>query len=102
MMFSFLVPKNQETEISGFFVYCTQIISWLPNILYSVINEVGAHPRFGIWFLNIFVLLGLVFMFLLSSWENVKLEIKGGESTDGNDDDDKNDNAGVKEPEAAK
>ena len=42
------LPKGQEAELAGFFVYCTQILGWLPPLLFSIMNENGIDQKYGV------------------------------------------------------
>ena len=39
LFFSMIVPHGLEAELSGLYVYCSQIIAWLPPLLFSVLVE---------------------------------------------------------------
>lgn len=43
-----LLPRGQEAELSGFYVYCTQILGWLPPLIFSVMVESNIDQKFGI------------------------------------------------------
>jgi len=47
-LFSLIVPKEQEAELAGFFVYCSQIIGWLPPLMFSIIVENGYNQKWGV------------------------------------------------------
>ncbi|KAI2497164.1 Vacuole effluxer Atg22-like protein [Fragilaria crotonensis] len=48
LCFSMLLPRGQEAELSGFYVYCTQILGWLPPLIFSVMVESNIDQKFGI------------------------------------------------------
>ncbi len=79
-MFSSLMPSGQESELAGFYLYCGQVLGWLPPMVFTYLNE---NPNINIsWggvHLNIYIAISLVFYFLLPPWEKC-LEIVGGEN----------------------
>ena len=56
-----LTPRGQETEIMGMFTFVTQVIGWLPALIFSIMNEKGVDMRWGVsvlaWFLVVSILL---------------------------------------------
>lgn len=76
LLFSMLVPKNYETELSGFFAYSTQIIGWAPPLLYTYLNEAGYAPGWGLLSLNIWVILGIGPLFFYADWDECVAEAK--------------------------
>lgn len=68
-LFSSLMPKGQETELAGFYLYCTQVLGWLPPLVFTLFNE---NPDIDIsWAgvqLNIWIFISLIFYFCMPSW----------------------------------
>jgi len=56
-----LTPRGQETEIMGMFTFVTQVVGWLPALIFSIMNEKGVDMRWGVsvlaWFLVVSILL---------------------------------------------
>mmetsp|Transcript_15028 Transcript_15028/g.24310 ORF Transcript_15028/g.24310 Transcript_15028/m.24310 type:complete len:475 (-) Transcript_15028:183-1607(-) len=58
LYFSASVPPKQETELSGFYVYCTIILTWVPTLMGSFLLEFGMNaemlllPLVGFQFLS--------------------------------------------------
>ena len=67
-----IVPAGQESELAGFFLYCTQILTWLPPLVLTVLNESGIHLRYGGFSLNIYLLLSCVFYHVMSPFDECK------------------------------
>jgi hypothetical protein len=42
------VPRGQETELSGFYVYCSQILGWLPPLIFTVLVEADVAYKYGV------------------------------------------------------
>lgn len=81
LFFSMCMPKGQETEIAGFFIYSSRIISWLPPLIYTLINESGLDQKWGLMAINIFVFISIVFLMFLSPWDAVLAEVQKDTTT---------------------
>ncbi len=69
LIFSMIVPDGQESELAGFFLYCTQILSWLPPLIFTAMNEAGINLKWGAIHLNIYFLVGFVCFMSMSQWQ---------------------------------
>lgn len=69
LIFSCIIPKGQESELTGFFVYCTQIIVWLPPMIFTAVNESGVSMQYALMTLNIFFFIAAVFLQIMPKWE---------------------------------
>jgi len=86
LFFSMCMPKGQETEIAGFFIYSSRIISWLPTLAYTLVNESGVDQKWGLMGVNVFVFISFIFLFFLSPWDTVLAEVQSDVTkTDGDD-----------------
>jgi Na+/melibiose symporter-like transporter len=88
-----VLPKGQEAELTGFFVYCTQVLSFLPPLVFTLMIENGVNQKWGLMSLILFFVVAIGFLCLMSSWEDVlkesaktidviKLEDVTGETSD--------------------
>ena len=71
VIFTMSVPRGQEAELSGFYTYCRSILTWLPPLVFTVMNESGLHMKRGMLSLVIFLVIGLVLLQLMAPWEDV-------------------------------
>mmetsp|Transcript_20021 Transcript_20021/g.30308 ORF Transcript_20021/g.30308 Transcript_20021/m.30308 type:complete len:492 (-) Transcript_20021:324-1799(-) len=69
LIYSMIVPAGQESELSGFFLYCTQILSWLPNLIFTMMNEAGINLSWGGIHLNIYLLIALIINQRMLPWD---------------------------------
>lgn len=76
LIFSMCLPKGQEAELSGFFLYCTQIIAWLPPLIFTSINESGVHMKFAVMSMSIFFFIAWIFLMLMDPWTSVLTSAK--------------------------
>jgi MFS-type transporter involved in bile tolerance (Atg22 family) len=58
--FCALVPQEKVTELWGLNSFCSVILSWVPPIIYTALNETTGNIRVGWIGVIIFELLGLV------------------------------------------
>jgi hypothetical protein len=71
LLFSFLVPAGQESELTGFFVYCTIILAWVPPLIFTLIVQKGGYEApYGLVSLIACQLVGIVCLYQLPSWDD--------------------------------
>ena len=75
LFFSLIVPKGQEAELSGIFVYCTQIIGWLPPLVFSILVENDIDHGYGVLVVSAFVLIAVVLLSLAAPWDEIIEEV---------------------------
>jgi len=74
LFFSVCVPSGQEAELSGFHVYCTQILSWLPPLLFTVCIESGVQQKYALIMVDCFFLVAIGILCFADSWEEIVAE----------------------------
>ena len=67
---NFIYAQRQESELAGFFLYCTQILTFLPPLIFTVMNEAGVSLHWAGIHLNIYLFVGLVFFQLMIPWDD--------------------------------
>lgn len=72
LIFCQSLPKGQESEFSGFFLYCSQILQWLPSLIFTLMNEFGVPMNMGLMSLVIFYMLAFGFLSLMSPWSKIR------------------------------
>ena len=60
VLFCTLIPKKQEFEIMGLFVTFGLILSWLPPLIFTALNERGIDMRWGLSIISFFSTLAFV------------------------------------------
>jgi UMF1 family MFS transporter len=80
LVFSMLLPKGQEAELSGFYVYCTQILGWLPPLIFSIMVENSIHQKYGILVVTSFFAVAIALLSMLR-WTEALEEVRGSEDT---------------------
>ena len=64
-----IIVKGQEAELAGFFLYCTQILGWLPPLIFTYMNEQGIALKYGGMHLNIYLFIALVCYHCMLPWD---------------------------------
>ncbi|KAL7566702.1 hypothetical protein ACA910_017760 [Epithemia clementina (nom. ined.)] len=70
VLFCTLIPKGQETEFMGLFVFVGQILGWLPSLLFTIINENGVSIRWGLPMVGFFCVLAVFLTLPMGSYED--------------------------------
>lgn len=87
LFFSMCLPKGQEAELAGFFVYCTQILAWLPPLLFTILVEANVAQKWGVIVTSFGFFVAICLLMLTGSWDVIVEEAKsGGGTTSGGDD----------------
>ena len=82
MILSLSIPVGKEAELAGFFVYCTQILGWLPPLIFSLLVESDVSQGVGVVVISSFFLFSIASMSMAGSWQAMIDEVTNGyEST---------------------
>jgi UMF1 family MFS transporter len=74
LFFSMCLPKGQEAELAGFFVYCTQILAWLPPLLFTILVENNVHQKYGVIMTSSFFLVAAALLRFAAPWDEIVAE----------------------------
>jgi len=69
ILFCTLIPKGQETEYMGLFVFTGQILGWLPSLIFTAMNENDVDIRWGLGLVGIFCVTAVIFTLPMGSYE---------------------------------
>jgi len=78
LFFSMILPKGQEAEFSGFFVYCTQILSWFPNVIFTVLIENNVSQKYGLILVTSLFLVAVGILMFAAPWDEIVEEATSG------------------------
>jgi MFS-type transporter involved in bile tolerance (Atg22 family) len=67
-IFISISPRGQASELMALYLFCGQVFSWLPPLLFTILNEAGVRMSFGLASLNIFFVAGLIFLSLMGDY----------------------------------
>jgi hypothetical protein len=64
------MPKGQEAELAGFYLYCGQVLAWLPPLVFTAFNE---NPNINLAWggiqLNVYIIISLVLYLQMPKWD---------------------------------
>jgi len=69
LMASTLIPDGQDTELMGVFLFAGQVLTWLPPLIFTMLNESGVNPRVGIGIQSVFFLLAILSLHGVGNYE---------------------------------
>jgi len=78
-----LIPKRQEVELMGMFLLCNQVLSWLPPLVFTVLNESGFPMSYGLASLNIYFFVGFLFLMAMGNYSQAVLDVQQTAEEDG-------------------
>jgi UMF1 family MFS transporter len=68
LLASVLIPPGQDAELMGVYLFAGQILTWLPPLVFTVLNEVGVNQRIGLGSLGVYFFIGAVALLLMGSY----------------------------------
>jgi len=68
LLASTIIPIGQDAELMGVYLFAGQILTWLPPLIFTALNEAGVSQRVGIGTLAIWFLAGIVALALIGSY----------------------------------
>ena len=71
LIFSLSVPKAEASGLAGFFSYCSLVLTWLPPLIFTVLNEIGVEMKWGLLSLVSFYIFPFLFLKSMTSWEKM-------------------------------
>ncbi len=81
LCFSMIIPVGQEAKLSGFYVYCMQIIGWLPPLLFSILIEAGVDQGIGVIVVNSFAMIAVALLSMAAPWPEIVADVEEYKST---------------------
>lgn len=67
-----LIPKGQDAEMMGFYLFASQVLVWCPTLIFTTLNEAGYDQRIGLGMLNVFFLGGFICLSLMGSYDKAR------------------------------
>ena len=75
VLFCTLIPKRQETEMMGLFVFFGQIFGWLPPIVFTLMNEQNVDMRWGLSVMPFFTSLALCCTVRMGNYDSAVAQV---------------------------
>jgi MFS-type transporter involved in bile tolerance (Atg22 family) len=83
LFFSMVLPKGQEAELTGSFIYCTQILAWLPPLLFTILVENDVAQKWGVVVTSFGFLVAAGLLTMTAPWEDIVKEAQQGHARQG-------------------
>mmetsp|Transcript_15261 Transcript_15261/g.24742 ORF Transcript_15261/g.24742 Transcript_15261/m.24742 type:complete len:593 (+) Transcript_15261:32-1810(+) len=64
-----IIPRGQEAELMGTYICACQMLSWLPPLIFSVMNEMGFSMRSGLITLTFYFTVSFFILFLVGDYD---------------------------------
>ena len=65
-----VIPKGQGAELMGFYLFSSQVLGWLPSLMFTAMNEAGVSQRVGLSMLIAFFLGGIVALWMMGPYDD--------------------------------
>jgi UMF1 family MFS transporter len=65
-----IIPRGQEAELMGTYICACQMLSWLPPLIFSVMNEMGYSMRTGLFTLTFYFLASFCILFFVGDYND--------------------------------
>jgi MFS-type transporter involved in bile tolerance (Atg22 family) len=63
-----IIPRGQEAELMGTYICACQMLSWLPPLVFTLLNEAGFSMRLGVSSLAIFMFISVCVLCLVGDY----------------------------------
>ena len=84
MLASILVPKGQDAELMGVYLFASQILTWIPPLIFTALNEAGVNQSIGIGSLCLYFCLGFACLCMIGDYRDA-IEQSGRQNDDNSD-----------------
>lgn len=71
-----IIPRGQEAELMGCYICACQMLSWLPPLVFSVMNESGLSMRIGLLSLTFYFMVSFGVLFLVGDYDEAVAHAK--------------------------
>jgi len=78
LLSSTLIPSGQDAELMGVYLFAGQVLSWLPPLCFTGLNELGVSQRIGFASVFVWFLLGGTCYYLVGDYQNARKVAKEG------------------------
>jgi hypothetical protein len=70
------LQKGQEAELMGTYICACQFLSWLPPLVFSVMNKAGISKRIGLFSLTFYSMVSFRTLFLVGDYDEAVAHAK--------------------------
>ena len=71
-----IIPRGQEAELMGCYICACQMLSWLPPLVFSIMNESGLSMRLGLLSLTFYFTVSFGLLFLVGGYDEAVAHAK--------------------------
>ena len=64
-----LIPPGQDAELMGVYLFAGQVWTWIPPLIFTVMNEAGINQSVGIGILSVYFFLGWIGLFMIGDYD---------------------------------
>ena len=64
-----IIPRGQEAELMGSYICASQILAWMPSLVFSIMNEAGISMRVGFSSLTLYFIASFFILFMVGDYE---------------------------------
>lgn len=65
-----IIPRGQEAELMGVYICACQVLSWLPPMVFSIMNEMGVSMRMSLFSLTVYFIISFGVLFLVGDYND--------------------------------
>ena len=66
-----IIPVGQDAELMGFYLFSSQVIVWLPTLIFTSMNDAGVSQRVSITILIAFFMSGIGCLSLMDKYDDI-------------------------------
>lgn len=81
VLYCTIIPKGQEAELMGVYICACQILSWLPPLVFSIMNEAGVPMQLGLLTLISYFLVSFTILFFVGDYDDAVAHAKAQDET---------------------
>ena len=70
LIFLQIMPRGQESEMLGFYFFCSMGFSWGPPLLFTAINEAGFRTNYGLATMSVLPIIGFGTLHMMGQIES--------------------------------
>lgn len=72
---SSLIPKGQDTEMMGVFLFAGQCLMWVPLLVFTIMNESGISPRISVAVVIVYLIIALAALCMVGSYADARARV---------------------------
>ncbi|KAL7554523.1 hypothetical protein ACHAWF_017980 [Thalassiosira exigua] len=76
-----IIPRGRETELMGIYIFAGSVLSWLPPLVFTCLNEAGVSMAVGLASLNVFFVGGFVLFMWIGDFDTASAISRGAEDS---------------------